>query len=46
MPVFIAVPADDADVPNLLPECNRMQWNTFVQNPIRTKYDHWCQGRI
>ena len=29
--VFIAVPADDGDVPNLLPEQNRMTWNTFMQ---------------
>jgi hypothetical protein len=46
MSVFIAVPADDADVPNLLPECNRMQWNTFVQNqrPLPGQVPHWRQA--
>jgi len=41
--VFIAVPADDGDIPNLLPEQNRMTWNTFMQHqrPQPGQTPHW-----
>ena len=41
--IFIAVPADDGDIPNLLPEQNRMTWNTFMQHqrPQPGQVPHW-----
>ena len=40
--IFIAVPADD-EVPNLLPEQNRMTWTTFMQHqrPQPGQTPHW-----
>ena len=41
--VVIAVPADDGEIPNLLPDQNRMNWNTFLerQRPPPGQKPHW-----